>query len=290
MRKLYLILLIVVFASTVFSQQISEKQKELWEATKANDTAKVLALAGEGVDVNFGDARENRTPLMIAAANGNIELMKLFIEKRTAVDAVDKNGTTAVYYAILRNKPAATELLIEQKTDVNHKSTTGLTPLMGAARFGRAGIIPLLLKAGAKVNEQNESKITALHFAVAGGDEKTVGEILKAKPDIHLKDKRGETPIITALTRGGRSADKTVPMLLELGADPNNTDSMGWNTLMIAVIKGRRDLLVPLLEAGADPFHKNNRGEDVFALLQTTKRDGFEKIIRENMLDKYKKQ
>ena len=288
MRRFYLIVILLAVATSAFAQEISEKQKQLWEATKANDSAKVSILVREGVDLNFGDEKENRTPLMIAAANGNLELMKLFLEKGAEVDAVDKNGTTAIYYAILRNKPAAVKFLIEKNTDINHKSTTDLTPLMGAARMKRAEIIPILLKAGAKINEQNQSKITALHFAVASGDKETVKAILKGKPDINLKDKRGATPIVTAISRGGYSSYETVPMLLELGANPNDTDSMGWNTLMIAIVKSRKDLLIPLLKAGANPFQKNNRSEDVFDLLKSTKRDGYEQIIRENMLEKYK--
>ena len=71
------------------------------------------------------------TPLCLAISNGDIEVVKKFIE----------------YGA-----------------DVNEK-TNGMTPLMYAARYNQTEIINLLIRKGADVNAKCKNGLTALKYA-----------------------------------------------------------------------------------------------------------------------------
>ncbi len=62
--------------------------QELIKATQQEDVATVKRLLEEGADVN-AKSRYGATPLFFAADKGNLELVKLFLEKKPDLDVVD---------------------------------------------------------------------------------------------------------------------------------------------------------------------------------------------------------
>lgn len=237
------------------------------------------------------DDSKNPTALMSAAQNGDLAELKKIIKSGAKIDEVDANGKTALFYAILNDEIYAAQTLIAAKANVNVVAGGGATPLMTAARFGRDQIIPILLKAGAKINEQDKFRKTALMWATET-DIETVGEILKGKPNLHLKDEKGETALLKTVLKGDFNAKEIVAALLKNGANPNDSDANKNNTIRIAAKTKQDNLFVLLLKAGANPYQKGDFGFDTFTELHNYAPDVEEssrvyRLVYENTLPKY---
>jgi ankyrin repeat protein len=113
-------------------------------AARTGDAELMRLLAKLGADPLIPNA-ENTTPLMVAAGVGTrspgedagtdaevLEAVKVAIELGNDVDAVDKNGETAMHGAAYKQVPSAAQYLMDHgaRIDVfNHKNSHGWTPL-----------------------------------------------------------------------------------------------------------------------------------------------------------------
>ena len=77
--------------------------------------------------------------------------------------------------------------------------------------------------------------------------------------DLELKDRYGNTPLKSHCTRW--NGQKQTQILIENGANVNATNREGVSVLAVAADCIRYDNVVYLLENGADPLHKNDRGQ-----------------------------
>ena len=117
-------------------------------ATRTADVELMRLLAELGADPLLSNA-DGSTPLMVAAGLGTrspgedagteseaVEAVKLTLELGNDVNAVDKNGETAMHGAAYKQFPAVVKLLAENGADVNvwnQKNASGWTPLRIAA-------------------------------------------------------------------------------------------------------------------------------------------------------------
>ena len=122
---------------------------DLFHAIRNGDIAAVKArLTKETLE-----ARDKRgaTPLMHAAAFGNMATLKLLVEAGADVNARNQSDATALLWCA--RDPEKARFLIEQGADVNVRSKQGMTALKIAAfRPGGAETVALLLAKGAEVN------------------------------------------------------------------------------------------------------------------------------------------
>ena len=123
-------------------------------------------LIESGADVNQGD------PLILAAYNGNSDLVDLLINKynldvNKRVKTKDKytNDSTALHFAAIKGYEKALKVLLESGADVNAQSQNRDTALILAAMNGRLGTAKILIQAGADINVKNKDNYTALQFA-----------------------------------------------------------------------------------------------------------------------------
>ncbi|PSN50051.1 hypothetical protein C0J52_04221 [Blattella germanica] len=112
---------------------------------------------------------DGMTPLMYAALNGNIELMTLLC-KNSDINATDKRGWTALFYATSRRRETAVRFLLHYRADVSKRSLeNGYSVLMVAAASGKIGIVRLLLQYGANPAIVSWNGDTALTVAYNNG-------------------------------------------------------------------------------------------------------------------------
>lgn len=84
--------------------------QDLLHATLVGDAARVRRLLEAGADVNVRGALE-MTPLMIAAQDGNLMVVKTLLQKGAAVHAQNIVGQTALRLAMLRERDAVIAVL-----------------------------------------------------------------------------------------------------------------------------------------------------------------------------------
>ncbi|MEW5890882.1 MAG: ankyrin repeat domain-containing protein [Pseudomonadota bacterium] len=166
-------------------------------AMELGDMASARRWLDAGLDPDFMGSRIG-TGLMIAAWEGNIPLMELFLSRGAQIDKTNRFGEQAImhaawkghaqavqwlldhgarfdregkewsalHYAVFAGHEQVARLLIERGADVNARSINGSTPLMMAAREGRESIARLLLERGADAGVVNDNGEDALVWAM----------------------------------------------------------------------------------------------------------------------------
>jgi ankyrin repeat protein len=212
---------------------------------------------------------KERTTLMAAAAHGNLERVKILLNRPDAariINIADSDGLTALTHAIKNNHLECVKLLIEQGADVNKVNlveddgvTSRLTPLFYATRLGNPHIVNALIQAGADVRHDFKNGLTALHIVASKNDEDLDiarllldnGADVNARytdiKSIYISD-RDSTPLNDAIQN---THTNLIRLLVERGADMNKVTS-DMSAVMTAVYDGEKsDILNILIPAGA---------------------------------------
>lgn len=160
----------------VFSEFSDTPEDRLFKAVWTGDVA---SLRDTSIDVNLKDA-VGRSPLRIAAENGNIDVAMFLIEMGADVNVTDTKGNTPLIFIIHKTGDLKIiKRLLEKGAAVNTQNHTGETALMYAAWRGQANIVRLLLENRADATLKNRQGDTALTLAESQGHLEIV-EILKA--------------------------------------------------------------------------------------------------------------
>jgi ankyrin repeat protein len=147
---------------------ISPRKPALLVAVIANDVDKVkVSLIQKNENPNIVDEHDARTPLMLAAANGNTEIVKLLLDAGAKIGATDSAGSTALHWAAERGRADVVRQLLAANAPVDLETKRGLTPLMLAAGSGSAEVVEVLLAAGADPKRQDFTGRSALDYAQA---------------------------------------------------------------------------------------------------------------------------
>ncbi|VVC99294.1 unnamed protein product [Leptidea sinapis] len=94
------------------------------------------------------------------------------------------------------------QMLLEHKPNVNALDKDGCTALAIACKEGYYEIALALINSGAYINVQDHSKDTPLIYAVKGGYKNIVEALLKKHVDVDLAGKEKKTPVYTAVEKG----------------------------------------------------------------------------------------
>ncbi|CAJ1458417.1 unnamed protein product [Effrenium voratum] len=177
------------------------------------------------------------TPLLVAARNGNLQVV---------------------------------ELLLTAKADVNHcDSQERRSPLLVAAGFGHAAVVRRLIQADAKVDQVDRYGRTPLWVAVAGRCLKVVQILVDAGANLDqgadasddvsdVESEDGITPMSVAAESGHL---RILQCLLKAGADKNKADNLGRSPLWFAAATDHKSCVLALLKAGANKDQMNRDGK-----------------------------
>lgn len=107
------------------------------------------------------------TPLMLAGAFDNKDIMDLLIQNGANINAKTESGQTALELTVLDGKKTAVEVLLKHGVNINELGSNGNTALMSAAGTDNYELVKYLINAGADTKIQNSLGYNALDFAVA---------------------------------------------------------------------------------------------------------------------------
>ncbi len=117
---------------------------DLIQAVMAGDGDKVKELLDNGADVDVRD-RNGMTPLILAAKKGRSQIVRLLLEKGADVNAQDEvMGWTALILASALGYKSVVKLLLENGADVSIKDKNGMTALKYAIKNDYVEIAKLI--------------------------------------------------------------------------------------------------------------------------------------------------
>jgi len=172
-----LFLIFIATHNTATADLIFYHEDNFFRAAQIGDTESVEALIKEGADVNAKD-KKNVTPILLASAYGNHDVVKLLIENGANVNYQIRDNqnlfsplNAASAYS---GRADVVELLLLNGADINIKNKEGLTPLHLAAKYGHPEVIEVLIKHGAKLYKRDNQGLTALETAIKEPLESTI--------------------------------------------------------------------------------------------------------------------
>jgi len=146
-------------------------------------------------DLNSMDFNGN-TRLIIACAQGDLEMTKALLEQGAFPNQQNLKGQTAMFWAVTRGDISLVDVLLENGCNANIADIDGVSPLHIAASNGNTALIHRLVKTGAFLNIQDEEMETALHYAVRDCQlESVIYLINECKIDMSIRNEDGESAL-----------------------------------------------------------------------------------------------
>lgn len=189
-----------------------------------------------GADINGKGANLDYPPLVVAAGDGLVKMVKLLLRRGADIDV-----------AAPRNVPCCSEHGCGKL-----RVTSGTTALHKAVKNGRLEVVRLLLRSGGAPNVVDSEGGTPLHVARFHGRADvvvTANTLLDAGADPLLPDAIGRLAIHFAARLG--HTDLLNVLLLKAPTTLNNATADGFTPLWFAVINGRQCMVLHLLRLGA---------------------------------------
>ncbi len=223
---------------------------EIADAAMNNDYDAVFSLIEQGVDVNEPQ-KDGQTALHWAVVANETGFVRELIAAGADVNAQNRAFATPLMLAAINGNPQVIELLLDNGADPNERVTlTNDTVLMLAARTGVPESVELLLNYGAEVNDwETWSNTTALMWAASEGHEEVVSLLIDHGAEIDAKSLyQPKDNIATYSGFQGTAPRERLPY--EQGPMPWASGEM--TALVFAARDGHFPVVRKLVEAGAD--------------------------------------
>ena len=246
-----------------------------------------------------GTDEEGFTPLMLAANNGHIDLLKTLLKKKANPNIIATDGCAALLCAVQGGYVDCVNELLVHKTEVDPKTEANFpTPLYTASQDGYGSIVKILLQAKADMNRTVE-QVSCLFIAAQEGHKQCVNELLRAGANVNCENRdhasplfiasqKGHTAICNSLLKDSRviiddpTKDGTTPLLIAIqignldecvalvkaGADIERPDNSGHTPLLTAATYGDMDVVELLIQNGADLKKKGPSGQTAHTILK----------------------
>ena len=234
-----------------------------WEVAKVIIQSSRVDIDKRGTKVDgFGNEWE-RTPLLIAAENGQTEIVDLLLKKGADINARDRTngaplsqGNSALILAAAMNHLDTVQLLLAQakKPDVLLREREGKTAFWFAVENENLEMVKLLYSHGSKINLPDKTGASVLTTTVLHKKYDVLDFLVSKGADINKADNKGYTPLMAAI--GWKNKNQAVvlkylekfltfkPKLNHLAADDS--------ALHLAAFLGFVDAIGLLLDNGAN--------------------------------------
>ena len=157
-------------ASNEKKRQI-ELLRQIWMATEKDDLMTCLKILKKETS-QLSHALINQcnsdgwTPLHVAANEGHVDLIELFVEYGSKLDARSRNFRTPLHIAAIRGNLGVIQAMLMQGADINAKDLDGNTPCHFCSEYGHKDCLRYLLLKHPSLFSKNKEGLSPLDVAV----------------------------------------------------------------------------------------------------------------------------
>ena len=209
-------------------------------------------LVDRGADLSALNNR-GQTPLLVGiAADNSLQGLEIILERGSSVQVADKDGNTALHFAVRQGPRILVKRILRNGGDVNAVNVYGYTPLhQAAASFQSRGVLRALVKEEGNIHSRDKEGNTPLHMASARGFVENVDLLIEKGSSVHARNIQGRTCLHMAATSGDQ---ETLKKLILHGGQVNAVDELGSTPLhLVLYSNGESSLVKTLLNHGSDP-------------------------------------
>ncbi|KAL7757972.1 hypothetical protein ACKLNR_012499 [Fusarium oxysporum f. sp. zingiberi] len=203
---------------------------------------------------------QSHTPLFSAVFRGSSSAVRLLLDRRADLRALDTYGNSVLHHAVNTEKSSVIKLLLDSGSDVNRQNAQGRTPLHLAIVGDHSSAVKALLERCSRTDIADNLGRRALHEAVLSGNKACTQLLLKHRVAVDARDNDGQTALVYAIP--GRHGS-LLKLLLEGGTDINAMDKYGFTIIMVAVQASDEKLTRILLEKNPDLDRLSREGRTV---------------------------
>ncbi|XP_040976523.1 POTE ankyrin domain family member B-like isoform X5 [Aquila chrysaetos chrysaetos] len=216
-----------------------------------------------------------------AAAGGDLaRLQRHWWRKRFRINGRDAEKQTPLHLACANGQADVVRFLARKKCQLNPRDSFKKSPLMKAVEHQHKDCVAILLEHGANPNLRDASGHTALHLAAITASKPLVELLLEHNADIEAQNKLGYTPLTVAIAE---RSEELVEFLLQKGADVHAQDKNKRTTLMVAALAGDMNIIKILLQYGADLSQEDLSGCTVLHYARASRHAVIEKQLEQYM-------
>lgn len=252
---------LLMVASTV-AKQSQDPQELLIKAVQNDDFPTFKIAIANGANINKPN-NYGATPLMSIAINCSTftvsPILTYLVSHGANLETQDKNGCTALDYALLGSTPSIVSFLKSKNAPI------GKNLLVNAINTNNLPEIKRLLQNGGNPNLELDGQ--SLLNLIAGYSKDNVPlakALLDGGANINLKDMFGDSPLINAINGNNPTI---VDLLIKYKANLNQVDSDGFTPLMNAVTMNMLPIIQMLIKAGAKTTPQANEDNYLYTAL-----------------------
>lgn len=188
----------------------------------------------------------NSRPLHVAAAHGNVEILKRLLALGARIESWDENRTTPLLCAAEKGNREALLFLLSNGANKYARTRDGMDALHMAAMGGQVSIIEMLVKEYAfNVNSTCCAQYTPLHYAAIHGKVGAINTLMELGARATMVDVLDRTALHFAAEAG--RADSIVCLISIHNFDPNVRDRLGRTPLHNAAECGKFEAVTELI-------------------------------------------
>ncbi|CAM9171921.1 unnamed protein product [Choristocarpus tenellus] len=196
-----------------------------------------------GLDVNAVD-KEGATALHLAAAGGHVRAVSALLEAGANIQAADKRGLTASWHAVFGGEAEVLSLLASHGAVLDAAVSEGTTLAHLAAAKGFNTCLEVLCRNGVDLDAANQNGTTPAMFAAKSNYVEILEILARHNCDFDIVDFQSVSPMFFAAQEGHLAA---LEFLLGRGADPCIPRADGTTPLIIAAQNGHLQCVGALL-------------------------------------------
>ena len=242
------------------------------------ETVEVLLKYGADANRPLNTRYDKMTPLMLAAANGDLDMVKILVSK-ALIEKKDRFHRTALSHGVINGAAHVVSFLLSLGADPNGKDSSQNSNLHYACAYGWWFCMKVLLESGANLNSGNEWNLTPLSVAFLKGN-KGIGKHLAELPgvNIEVRDDKGRTILLNMLDDNGEhfsneKMKEVFAFIKEHNANPAAVDNDG-NTALHYIMSHKlnsdpnvKSFMARILKMvnfflaqGVSPYQRNKNG------------------------------